>query len=73
MQHVFISYVGENEKAVSRLYQKRGIAYEKLERYEEAKKDYETAKQLADPDEEVLIYEIEKSLDEINARLQEKK
>ena len=61
-----------SNSADATVYQKRGIAYEKLERYEEAKKDYETAKQLADSDALVLIYEIEKSLNEINTRLAEK-
>ena len=40
--------------------------------YEEAKKDYEKAKQLADPDAYVLIYKVEKSLDKINTRLEQK-
>ena len=54
------------------LYQKRGLAYEKLGQYEEAKEDYEKVKQLADPDAHVLIYQIEKSLDNINTRLEQK-
>lgn len=54
------------------LYQKRGVAYEKLGQYEEAKEDYEKVKQLADPDAHVLIYQIEKSLDNINTRLEQK-
>ena len=54
------------------LYQKRGLAYERLEQYEEAKEDYEKAQQLADPDAYVLIYGIEKSLGNINMRLEQK-